>query len=211
MSAKTQRGNPSTVTVAGDALTIRAMEPEDREAILAFARALPDHDLLFLPQDITEPAQVDAWISEAQEGRIPTVLALRDNEVVGYSSLALSPMTWTRHVGELRVVVAEPIRGKGLGRILTQEAFRIAIELGVEKTVASMTIDQDGAIKMFRRLGFQSEALLRDHVKDRQGQTHDLVVLSHQTALFLATLGVERDESGYRPVVPPMRYPPVEE
>ena len=64
---------------------------------------------------------------------------------------------------------------------------------------------------MFRRLGFQSEALLRDHVMDWQGQRHDLVVLSHQTAVFLATLGLEREEGDYGPAVPPLRYPWVEE
>jgi hypothetical protein len=32
---------------------------------------------------------------------------------------------------------------------------------------------------MFLALGFGGEALLRDHIRDRTGQLHDLVVLAH--------------------------------
>ena len=45
-----------------------------------------------------------------------------------------------------------------------------------------MTIDQQQAISVFRSLGFKPEAVLRDHVKDREGDKHDLVILSHDVA-----------------------------
>ena len=37
---------------------------------------------------------------------------------------------------------------------------------------------------MFESMGFRGEALLRDHVKDRDGIKHDLVILSHDVARF---------------------------
>jgi RimJ/RimL family protein N-acetyltransferase len=70
--------------------------------------------------------------------------------------------------------------------LLTQEAFANALGLGIEKMVAQMTLDQKGAIATFEGLGFRPEALLRDHVKDREGRTHDLLVLSHDVARFEA-------------------------
>jgi len=56
-----------------------------------------------------------------------------------------------------------------------------------------MTLDQKGAIATFEGLGFRPEALLRDQVKDREGNKHDLLVLSHEVARFesqLAAYGV---------------------
>ena len=35
------------------------------------------------------------------------------------------------------------------------------------------------AIGMFEALGFEPEALLRDHVRDKTGELRDLVVLAH--------------------------------
>ena len=42
-----------------------------------------------------------------------------------------------------------------------------------------MTVDQRGAITLFESLSFKAEALLRDHVRDVDGKTHDIVVLGH--------------------------------
>lgn len=41
---------------------------------------------------------------------------------------------------------------------------------------------------MFQAPGFRLGALLSKHVKDQQGQTHDLVVLSLDVALFEAQM-----------------------
>jgi L-amino acid N-acyltransferase YncA len=96
--------------------------------------------------------------------------------------------TWSPHVAELRVHVAPGQRGRGLGRILTQEAFALALSAGIEKITARMTTDQTAAQRAFEGLGFRVEGLMRDYVKDRTGQTHDLLVLSHDVARFQAML-----------------------
>src|SRR5207248_3373921 len=95
---------------------------------------------------------------------------------------------WSQHVGELRVLISEEMRGKGLGRGLTEAIFAQALERGIEKMVAQMTIDQKGAVATFEELGFRPEALLRDHVKDRHGEKHDLLVYSHDVRNFESQL-----------------------
>jgi L-amino acid N-acyltransferase YncA len=160
------------------------MNAADKPGVLAFARKLPEHDLLFLRRDISQEPAVDDWIAELKSGEIVTILATEKDAVVGYATIHRSLLRWTAHVAELRVMVAESIRGVGLGRILTQEAFAIALGAGIEKMVAQMTLDQKGAIATFEGLGFRPEALLRDQVKDRQGNKHDLLVLSHEVARF---------------------------
>ena len=51
-----------------------------------------------------------------------------------------------------------------------------------------MTVDQPAAIALFEGLGFKAEALLRDHVRDVDGKTHDIVVLGHNIAQVQAQL-----------------------
>jgi L-amino acid N-acyltransferase YncA len=121
-----------------------------------------------------------------KSGEIVTILAEYKGDIVGYATIHRSLLRWTAHVAELRVMVAESMRGAGLGRVLTQEAFANALAGGIEKMVAQMTLDQKGAIATFEGLGFRPEALLRDQVKDRQGNKHDLLVLSHEVAKFEA-------------------------
>lgn len=179
-----RRTYPWTTNVDGVRLTFRLMEPSDRNAIIAFARALPSDDLIFLRSDITESPAVDAWMSYIKSGRTISVVAEAEGKLAGYASIHLNEALWTRHVGELRVLVGREHRGIGLGKRLTNEAFAIAKDLGLKKITAQMPTEQRGARQVFERLGFRPEALLADHVMSRDGHTHDLLIMSYDVAGF---------------------------
>jgi L-amino acid N-acyltransferase YncA len=163
----------------GRRVSLRLMEPADKQSVLSFARSLPPDDLLFLRTDITEPALIDEWIGNLEKGTTITVLAEIDSELAGYASLHLEQARWTRRVGEIRVQVGTAYRGAGLGRQLTAQIFRLGQARGLKKMAAMMTPDQGGARAAFEKLGFSVEALLQDWVVDRKGQPRDLLVMSH--------------------------------
>ena len=172
-------GYPKTIRLSGQDVEIRVLGTEDRAPVLAFARALPEQDLLFLRLDITEPDIVDAWLANIGNGATFSLSAYADGDFVGYATVERNPARWTRRVGEIRVNVAPSLRSQGLGRSLTSQIFDIARALGLKKLVAHMTPDQAGAQAAFKRLGFVPEALLADHVEDRHGNAHDLIIMSY--------------------------------
>ncbi|MGH7933783.1 MAG: GNAT family N-acetyltransferase [Candidatus Binataceae bacterium] len=177
---KTQRQNyPKELKLSnGRPVRLRLMESGDKQRMLAFARALPQDDLLFLRSDITEPAIVDDWMRQIEQGTTVTVLAELSGEMAGYASLHLDQARWTRRVGEIRVQVGVGCRGTGLGRRLVGEIFELGQARGLKKMAAMMTPDQGGARAAFERLGFQVEALLQDWVVDRLGSPRDLLIMS---------------------------------
>lgn len=172
---------PRTINLPdGQAVQCRLMTSADRDAMLKFARDLPQEDLLFLRVDITDPAVVDDWIHNTQAGLSTTLLACDpEGRIVGYATVHRTRAPWTRRVGELRVNVAGAYRARGLGRVLTSQIFDLARGLGLRKLMANMTTDQRGAQAAFRRLGFFPEALLADYVEDRNGTSRDLVMMSY--------------------------------
>lgn len=188
MSMSETRSYPRSMVCNGAVIEFRHMTPADEPAVLDFARKLPVHDLLFLPRNISEPKVLAAWIKEIERGAILSLLAIKSGVVVGCGTIVRDPHSWSPHVGEIRMVVATDVRGLGVGRMLTQETFALALTAGLEKLVAQMTVDQTGAISLFESLGFKAEALLRDHVKDKSGKTHDIVVLGHNVAQVRAQL-----------------------
>ena len=179
---------PKTVHVEGGEVELRLMTASDELAVLAFAQGLPTHDLLFLPRDITQPKVITAWVRAIDSGSMTTLLAWEGKHVVGCAAIFRDPHSWSPHVGELRVVTTQAVRGKGVGRALIQHCFALMLQNGMEKILAHMTIDQQGAIAVFESLGFRSEGLLREHVQDRDGKRHDLVILSHDVAKVLGTM-----------------------
>lgn len=171
-----------TVALNGVDFTLRDMTAADKDAVLAFAKSLPIHDLLFLRRDITKPRVVEAWIEATEAGAFDTLLAERDGTVVGCVALYTDPLSWSPHVADLRVLVAQNVRKHGLGRYLVEQGFRIALDKGLSKLTAQMTVDQKGAITVFEELGFRGEALLKDQVQDADGTMHDLVTLACDVA-----------------------------
>lgn len=180
-SSGTRRSFPMQIGLQGRAVLLRPIAFGDRDALVAFARALPQDDLLFLDRDITQAAEVDRWLAEVAAGDLVTVAAWDDQVVLGYATYDRGNVRWTRHVAELRVAVAEAARGIRLGRLLLELVFEMAIADGVTKVIARMTPDQTGAQRLFQRLGFHEEATLKDHALDGSGTLRDLLVLSFHT------------------------------
>ena len=155
------------------------MRAGDQQAMLEFARSLPEEDLLFLQVDITQEAVVSTWVRLIEEGRRFTVLLMHEGVLAGYCSLARQNVLWTRHMGEIRLIVNPRFRGAGLGAILAREILDVAPDAALRRIVAQMPRHQAGARAMFRKLGFNLESMLADWVIDRAGETHDLVILAY--------------------------------
>lgn len=168
----------------GTEVTIRRMEPEDQEKILAFASKLPEEDLLFLRTDITDRQVVKQWAENIKQGHTVTLLAEVSGELAAYASIHLEQARWTRHVGEIRINGGPRFRGRGLGRRLTAEIFELGKSLGLKKLAAMMTPDQSAARAAFERLGFRVEAILTDWVEDRGGRVRDMLVMTYDLAGF---------------------------
>ena len=154
--------------------------------MLAFARGLDEHDLLFLGRDLKHPRVVEAWLAAIADGWIDSLVAEEDGRFVGSVALVRDPLGWSAHVGEVRLLVSGDRRGAGLGRDLLQAIFAIATGHALAKLTAAMTPDQAGSVALFESLGFRGEALLRDQVRDRGGNPHDLAILSIDLARHAA-------------------------
>jgi len=169
-------------------MDIRPIEPGDQAALVRFFQRIPESDRTFLKEDVADPEVLARWAAPGAARAI----AVEDGEVLG--SVAVVPMHgWSSHVGEVRLVVDVDHRGRGLGRALARRAVLDALDLHLSKLVVDVIADQGALIGMFRSLGFEPEALLTDHVRDRSGETRDLMVLAHsveQQFAAMATAGI---------------------
>jgi L-amino acid N-acyltransferase YncA len=165
-------------------MTIRELTSDDLDPLAAFFAAQSERDLTFIREDAHDRAKYDHSLREADQ---PRFIAIDGDVIIGYSAVErLSG--WSRHVGELRLVVDPTRRGGGIGRVLAQKALSAAVNAGVRKVVVELAVEQQNAISMFSGLGFTGEALLRDHIRDGDGQLHDLVVLAHLVEESWSTL-----------------------
>ena len=171
-------------------MEVRAPEPADLDALLAFFERVPEHERTFFKEPVLDRDLVAAWLRDERGRR---AIAVEDWEVVGY--VAVVPLHGlSDHVGEVRLVTDPRVRRRGVGRALARRALVDAVQLGLGKAVVEVVADQEAAVAMFSSLGFAAEGMLRDHVRDRDGQLRDLVVLAHPVGdqwSAMATAGIE--------------------
>ena len=174
-------------------MPIVELQPDRCDALLRFFQKLPEGDLTFIKEDVTDPETVRSWTGRESAAR--RWLALDGDDVCGYVAVYRLP-GWSDHVGEVRLVVAPDKRGTGLGRELARHAVVQALQWGLTKLVVEVVAEQGPALALFSGLGFSGEAMLRDHIRDRQGALHDLMVLAHHvddTWSGMDTVGVSEE------------------
>ncbi len=163
---------------SGQEVTLRLMTPQDESALLEFFRSLPEEDRMFLKEDVTDPSVIHRWAQTLDYERVIPILAIIGERVIADATLHRQSFGWSQHVGEIRVVTSKEFRRQGLGILLAKEIFFLALSLKVEKVVAEMMDTQSAAIQVFKAIGFEKEAVLKNHVKDLQGKRHNLLIMS---------------------------------
>jgi ribosomal protein S18 acetylase RimI-like enzyme len=159
---------------------VTELRPEHCEALLQFFRALPEGDLTYIEEEVTDADVVRAWARGEGGGSRWVAVADADDGPVVTGYVVVRPLPgWSDHVGRLRLVVAPPARGSGLGRDLARHALVQAVAAGLTKIVVEVAAEQGAALSLFTGLGFRGEAVLVDHVRDREGRLRDLMVLAH--------------------------------
>ncbi len=173
--------------------TITTLEAGHATALRRFFDELPDEDVTSVKEDVRDPQGVESAVADEHNTRW---VALVDDEVAAYASL-YPGVGLSSHVGELRLVVGSRHRRQGLGRAMARTVLLTALRDGLSKLTVEVPADEESTAEIFRRLGFEGEALLRDHVQHKDGRLSDLLVLAHfadEQSSVLTGLGVGDDD-----------------
>ena len=169
---------PRTVKLKDNSVVlIRAMSREDVEGSFAFFRALPEENRLSLRRDLSIREAVEERIQEMEQGAVKRLVGVAGEKIVADGALEFSHFGWERHLAELRLFVATAYQRKGLGLLMAGALYDLAGSAGIEEIVVKMMATQTAAIRIFNKLGFHHEVVLRDYVKDMKGNRKDLVLM----------------------------------
>jgi L-amino acid N-acyltransferase YncA len=175
----TPRTFPFTSEFRGHLVTFRRLSADDKELFRGFIRSLPAKDNYYLLIDVRSDQAIDRWAEEVADGHTLGVVALDGDNMIGYCSVDTNELPWTSHTGEMRMSTALAYRGLGIGRVLANEVFAMARAHGLEKIWSRMAGGQRASQNVFESLGFRAEAMLSDFVKNEDGLTEDLLMMSY--------------------------------
>jgi RimJ/RimL family protein N-acetyltransferase len=80
-------------------------------------------------------------------------------------------------VADFGMMVAADERGKGIGTALLTTAIDWARGAGAHKIALQVWPENQAAISLYKKFGFEEEGLLRRHYRRRSGEQWDAVVM----------------------------------
>lgn len=168
---------PKEISLRDDStVSVRPPEAKDAEALLAFFRDIPERERFFLKDDVTLPTLIADWVRGTD--RAFTLIALISGRIVGEAALVRRRGKARSHVADVRVVVAQDARGRGLGTALIGELCDVARDAGLSGVLFEAVEDaQAEALAAADSLGFVRLGRIYGGAIDPEGRLHDLIVL----------------------------------
>lgn len=153
---------------------VRPLTAEHRRAAEEFAAKIPHGEKGFIDRSLLSQVSVASWTQRTA--------ARRTGAFIGGDMVAIMTVNpqpgWMNKVGELRLVVLPEARGQGLATALADRAVEVAKEMELNKLYVEILESLQRVTEMFVRIGFEREAVLRNHVIDGEGRAGNLCIFS---------------------------------
>ena len=189
---------PKTIALRdGTEVLVRRLAAGDGDGLLVFFQDIAEAERFFLKDDVTSPDLIRGWVRDAERpdpepsptprtgGRAFALVALEATRPDGRPGRILAEAALVRrrgaargHLADLRIVVAQDYRHRGLGTTLLSELLDVARDSGLNGVLFEAVADvQAQALAAAESLGFIRLGLVHGGAIDPDGRLHDVVML----------------------------------
>lgn len=133
------------------------------------------HYLAFLQAPPIEMTR--KFVENSLAERLPQYVALDGARVVGWCDVTGSERPTMRHSGTLGMGLLPEWRGRGVGARLMGAVLDASRRRGFSRIALTVRADNERAIRLYRRMGFEIEGRLRRGMRI-DDQFHDLLAMA---------------------------------
>lgn len=163
----------------GAGVTLRPLQTGDEEPLFAMFGRLSEDDLWFLNHDVTDLKLIGEWISHADHEKVISIVAVLEGRIIANAALMRKRYGAKSHIGKIRISVDPDFRDRRLGTWMLLDLINLGMAIGLKTLVMRLVQDRDIAvIAGVKKLDFMEEAVLQDYVLDKEGNPHNLVIMT---------------------------------
>jgi len=168
---------------SGKRVDFRPVQSRDTEMLWRMFSTLSERSLSNLAPPFTRE-RVERWTSNIDYDKILTIVAVVEEKgeqrIVGSASLSINQREISRHTAELGIAVHDDYQNIGIGTAMLRHLLGIARVKKLRKLWLLVNTDNDRAVHIYKKAGFEIEGKLRDE-RYYRGQFGD----EYRMAIFL--------------------------
>jgi L-amino acid N-acyltransferase YncA len=157
---------------------LRVIKKHDREELDRLFQEFPAEEVRFLKYDVKAPGWLAAWLENLNYRKVLPLAAvdLEEHRFLAGAFLQRGRRT-ASHTAEAQLLVPGACRSLGLDALLLKEMIFLAGQMDLQLLKTEVAAADQAAIRVFQDQGFKIRAAMDDYFLDRDGVTHDVVLL----------------------------------
>ena len=140
-------------------IDIRPIQLEDYQAFNKAVNSVCDEKIYVANVEGFEINKTKKYVENIVENKHPHVVAVENNEIIGWCGIVPDTRKGFSHVGILGLGVIKSFRRKGIGKELLNSCLNLAKSTDIEKIELEVFSDNNIAIKLYESVGFRQEGL----------------------------------------------------
>jgi hypothetical protein len=110
--------------------------------------------------------------------KLISIVAVLEGRIIAHATLIRKYYGANSHIGKIRISVDPSFRERHLGTWILLDLNNLAISLKLEILIMRLVEGWDSYVmKGVKRLDFHEEAVLKNYLKDRAGNPHNLIIM----------------------------------
>lgn len=174
---------PETIRLRnGQTCILRSLEVEEAEKMIHFLKQAYTETayLARYPEEVNITLEDEtAYIKKLNESETDVFLAVFiDDEIIGNLGLhSISSRLKMKHRCSFGITVLKKAWGNGIGTLLLQKAKELAETLGYEQMELEVAADNERAIALYKKMGFEETGNIPHAFKYKDGTYSDFKIM----------------------------------
>ncbi len=176
----------------GTGVTLKPLRDGDEDLLFQMFSRLSEDDKWFLDHNVADFGLIKNWVRNMDPDRAHSIVAVLGGRIIAHATLLRKYYGAKSHMGNIRISVDPSFRGKHLATWMLLDLVNLSMAMGLETLVMQLVEDRDASlIRSVKKLDFTQKAILKDYVKDREGNPHNLVIMVKRLHRLLDDIGAD--------------------
>lgn len=159
----------------GRTVQIKMFQLQDKDKLIEMYESLSSDAVRWGMPPYTRERLEEGWFRNLQN--ITAIVASYGDKIVGHAQIFKFPHPRRKGTADLLTYIHQDFQGVGLGTVMLDRLIELAKKEGLHRIGLYVVADNKPAIRLYQKMGFKVEGVMKDAYFGEDGKYHDMLVM----------------------------------